>query len=231
MAVSWATTARLPVGTWAERRPEYARQLSPCLTHCPVGNDVEGFVSRVRDGNEESAAAILSAETPFPAVCGRVCYHPCETACNRVQHDGPVGIRAIERYLGDLAYFDRPGVWTAACPPTGRRVAVVGAGPAGLAAAWALALLGHHVEILERADEPGGLLRYGIPAYRLPKDILDREIERIRGLGVTIRCGVHVGRTENLPGLLDSYNAVFAFPRSISCRRSHAEPSLGSATA
>jgi len=209
MAVSWATTARIPVGTWAERQPRYVRGLSPCLTHCPVGNDVEGFVSRARDGSPEEAARILAAETPFPAVCGRVCYHPCETACNRVKMDGAVGIRAIERYLGDQPFFDSPDLWKTVRPATGKMVAVVGAGPGGLSAAWGLALLGHRVDVLEKAEQPGGLLRYGIPSYRLPKDVLDREIGRLAVLGVTLHCGAPVGEDGGLGKLLEEYDAVF----------------------
>jgi NADPH-dependent glutamate synthase beta subunit-like oxidoreductase len=209
MAVSWATTARIPVGTWAERQPRYVRGLSPCLTHCPVGNDVEGFVSRARDGSLEEAARILAAETPFPAVCGRVCYHPCETACNRVKMDGAVGIRAIERHLGDQPIFGSSDLWQTVRPSTGKQVAVVGAGPGGLSAAWGLALLGHQVDVLEKAEQPGGLLRYGIPSYRLPKDVLDREIERVAALGVTLHCGASVGEDRGLGKLLEEYDAVF----------------------
>jgi formate dehydrogenase major subunit len=218
MAVSWASTAKLPVGAWAQRQPRYVRELSPCLTHCPVGNDVEGFVSRVREGDEEEAARLLAAETPFPAVCGRVCYHPCETGCNRVRLDGAVGIRAIERTLGDLPLFASSPPWTPARSSTGRRVAVVGAGPGGLSAGWGLALLGHQVEIFERAEEPGGLLRYGIPSYRLPKDVLDHEIGRLPQLGIAIDCGFHVGKTQDLTRLIERYDAVFVASGAVRSR-------------
>jgi NADPH-dependent glutamate synthase beta subunit-like oxidoreductase len=218
MAVSWATTAKIPVGTWAERQPRYVRGLSPCLTHCPVGNDVEGFVSRLRDGDTAEASRILAAETPFPAVCGRVCYHPCEAACNRVKMDGAVGIRGIERFLGDLPFFDSAELWQPAERSTRNRVAVVGAGPGGLSAAWGLALLGHRVEIFERAGQPGGLLRYGIPSYRLPKEILDREIQRIVDLGVTITCDTRVGGTEDLRKLLGRFDAVFVASGAVRSR-------------
>jgi formate dehydrogenase major subunit len=218
MAASWASTERLPVGTWKEQRPRYARGLSPCLAHCPVGNDVEGFVSRVRDGDVETAATLLAAESPFPSVCGRVCYHPCEVGCSRVSQDGAVNIRAIELYLGDLPFFASPSVWTPARPSSGKRVAVVGAGPGGLAGAWGLALLGHAVEILERAPEPGGLLRYGIPSYRLPKEVLSREIDRLRELGVRLSCGGEVGAVRELSGLLDRFDAVFVAAGAVRSR-------------
>ncbi|MDP8205324.1 MAG: NAD(P)-binding protein [Candidatus Electryonea clarkiae] len=209
MAASWANTEKMPVGGWKENRPRYLRGLSPCLAHCPVGNDVEGFVSTVREGDVESAARLLAAETPLPATCGRVCYHPCESGCNRVQLDGSVGIRAIERYLGDLPYFDSANIWSQARPATGKNIAIAGSGPGGLASAWALSLLGHKVEIFERKPEPGGLLLYGIPAYRLPKDILSKEIGRIKDMGVRINCGVNVGEAKELSKLLESYDSVF----------------------
>lgn len=218
MAVSWASTARLPVGTWKEQRPRYTRGLSPCLAHCPVGNDVEGFVSRFRDGREDEAAMLLAAENPLPSVCGRVCYHPCEAACNRVQQDGSVGIRGIERYLGDLPFFESSTIWTSARQSSGKRAAVVGAGPGGLACAWALALLGHEVEIHEQAAEPGGLLLHAIPSYRLPKDVLRREIRRIEGLGVRISSGVRIGAAQALDRLLGDFDAVFVAAGAVRSR-------------
>jgi len=218
MAVSWASTEKLPVGSWKERRPRYKRGLSPCLPHCPVGNDVEGFVSLLRDGDEEGAARLLAAETPFAAVCGRVCYHPCEVACNRVQHDDAVGIRAIERYLGDGPFFNAPSLWSLAKPSSGRQVAVVGSGPGGLACAWGLALLGHQVQVFERAAEPGGLLSRGIPSYRLPKEILQKEIRRIEDLDIRISCRIEVGAIEELDTLLGRYDALFVAAGAVRSR-------------
>lgn len=209
MAVSWASTAHLPTGVWKEKRPVYQRGLSPCLTHCPVGNDVEGYIRLLRDGDEESAARLLAAENPFPATCGRVCYHPCEAGCNRVQFDKSVSIRAIERYLGDLPLLDNADVWRPAREKSGKRVAVVGGGPAGMSCAWALALLGHTVELFERNRRPGGLLRYGIPSYRLPNDVLDREIGRLRALGVRFFTGERKGTIDEIGELLRIYDAVF----------------------
>lgn len=209
MAVSWARTDHLPVGAWKEKRPVYQRGLSPCLTHCPVGNDVEGYIRLVLEGDHEGAARLLAAETPFPATCGRVCYHPCETGCNRTQLDSPVGIRAIERYLGDLPLFDSASVWSTARDASGKRVAVVGAGPAGMSAAWALTLLGHSVELFDRNELPGGLLRYGIPSYRLPKEVLDREINRLKELGIRFIPGTAAGNVKEIRTLLDQYDSVF----------------------
>src|SRR5690349_24002721 len=128
---------------------------------------------------------------PFPAVIGRVCYHPCETACNRVQVDEAVGINAVERFLGDEA-IKRGWTFPACAPASGKRVLIVGAGPSGLSAAYHLARLGHAVEIRDSGDEPGGMLRYGIPEYRLPRDVLAGEIARIAALGVSIVCSHRV---------------------------------------
>src|SRR4029453_5496404 len=124
-------------------------------------------------------------DNPFPAIMGRVCYHPCQTVCNRATLDDAVGINSVERFLGDEAL--RQG-WTVpvTAPPSGKRVLVVGAGPAGLAAAYHLTLLGHEVTIRDAGDEPGGMMRYGIPSYRLPRDVLDLEIARIVEMGVTL---------------------------------------------
>ena len=136
-----------------------------------------------RSASTSRPGAVLIADNPFPAIHGRVCYHPCESVCNRAELDSPVSIHAVERFLGDLALergwrFDPPPV------RSGKRVLVIGAGPSGLSAAYHLARLGHEVEIRDAGPEPGGMMRYGIPAYRLPRDVLGGEIERIAALGV-----------------------------------------------
>ncbi len=218
MAVSWATTEKIPVGTWKAQRPLYQRGLSPCLSNCPVGNDVEGYVSALRDGDEETAIKILAAENPFPAVCGRVCYHPCETACNRTKLDGAVGIRGIERYLGDLPFFKEKDVWKPVDSASNKKIAVIGSGPSGLAAAWALSLLGHKASIFEKQPEPGGLLLYGIPEYRLPKTILSREIHRLRSLGIEFYCNTEVGPVKDLVSYRDNFDAVFVATGAVETR-------------
>ncbi|HZE06086.1 MAG TPA: NAD(P)-binding protein, partial [Solirubrobacteraceae bacterium] len=143
------------------------------------------------EGDYESAWRRIMEDNPLPAVMGRVCYHPCETACNRATLDESVGINSVERFLGDEAI--RAG-WTVTRtgPPSGKRVLVVGAGPSGLSAAYHLARLGHQVTIREASPEPGGMMRYGIPTYRLPRDVLDAEIRRIIELGVTLECSTQV---------------------------------------
>ncbi len=180
-------------GDWRSERPVYVRRTPPCSHACPAGEDIQAWLAEAEDGGAgyEKAWRTLVADNPLPAVMGRVCYHPCETACNRAQLDEAVGINSVERFLGDEAI--RAG-WAFAPPPaaTGKRVLVIGAGPSGLSVAYQLARRGHHVTIREQAPKPGGMMRYGIPAYRLPRDVLDAEIERILALGVELRCGERV---------------------------------------
>jgi NADPH-dependent glutamate synthase beta subunit-like oxidoreductase len=173
------------------RRPVYLDLLPPCNAGCPAGENIQAWLAHMEAGDPEPAWRQLTADNPLPAIHGRVCYHPCETACNRGQLDSAVSIHAVERYLGDLAL---EAGWRFAPPrhKTGRRVLVVGAGPSGLSAAYHLARLGHEVEIRDASPEPGGMMRYGIPAYRLPRDVIAAEIARITGLGVTITCGHRV---------------------------------------
>jgi NADPH-dependent glutamate synthase beta subunit-like oxidoreductase len=170
-------------GPVRERRPVYLDLLPPCNHACPAGENIQGWLAHAQAGNFEPAWRLLVQDNPFAAIHGRVCYHPCETSCNRAQLDTAVSIHAVERFLGDLALekgwaFDQPAV------RSGRRVLVVGAGPSGLSAAYHLARAGHDVEIRDAGPEPGGMMRYGIPAYRLPRDVLAAEISRIEGLGV-----------------------------------------------
>ena len=171
-------------GSWRTERPVYVDLLPPCNHACPAGENIQQWLYRAEDGGYQAAWRQIMADNPLPAVMGRVCYRPCETACNRGQLDAAVGINSVERFLGDEAI--KQG-WTipAAAPDTGRRVLVVGAGPSGLSAAYHLRLLGHRVTIRDLAPLPGGMMRYGIPAYRLPRSVLDAEINRILAMGVT----------------------------------------------
>lgn len=192
-------------GTWRTERPEYVHLLPPCNNACPAGENVREWLYDAEEGRYEDAWRALVADNPFPAVMGRVCYRPCETACNRGQLDEAVGINSVERFLGDEA-IRRKWTVTVDAPRSGRRVLVVGAGPSGLSAAYHLTLLGHDVTIRDSGDTPGGMMRYGIPAYRLPRDILDAEIARIVDLGVTLELSTPV---TDVPGALREFDAVF----------------------
>jgi NADPH-dependent glutamate synthase beta subunit-like oxidoreductase len=182
-------------GSWRTERPRYVTNLPPCSHGCPAGEDVQAWLFAAEEGDYEAAWRRIVADNPFPAVMGRVCYHPCETACNRAQLDEAVGINSVERFLGDHA-IEKGWALPAPAPPTGRRVLVVGAGPSGLSAAYHLARLGHAVEIRDAGPVAGGMMRFGIPRYRLPREILDAEIARIVDLGVTLRCDAKVADLE-----------------------------------
>jgi 2-oxoacid:acceptor oxidoreductase delta subunit (pyruvate/2-ketoisovalerate family) len=172
-------------GAWRTERPVYVDLMPPCNNACPAGENAQAWLSRAEESDYEAAWRQIMRDNPFPAIMGRVCYHPCQTACNRAEVDHPVGINSVERFLGDEAL--KQG-WTVAveAPPSGKRVLVVGAGPGGLAAAYHLRLLGHDVTVRDAGDKPGGMMRYGIPSYRLPRDVLDLEIARIEAMGVRI---------------------------------------------
>ena len=167
------------------RMPVYVDLLPPCNRGCPAGENIQEWLRLVKAGKEEAAWRELVKNNPFPAIHGRVCYHPCEVVCNRVELDGSVSIHSVERYLGDLAIEKG---WTFGKPrfSTGRRILVIGAGPSGLSAAYQLARMGHEVEIRDSSDSPGGMMRYGIPEYRLPRNVLDAEVARLLDLGVRI---------------------------------------------
>ncbi len=200
-------------------RPIAVEKEPPCIGHCPSGNDIRGWLTTVAQREKIGlsldeaceAAWRLEVETnPFPAVMGRVCPHPCEGECNRKAKDGAVAINSVERFLGDYAIEHRLALGRLdGAEPRAERVAVVGAGPSGLSCAYQLARRGYPVTVFEAFDQPGGMLRYGIPEYRLPRAVLDAEIRRIADLGVEIRCGVRVGRDVTLEDLRRDYAAVF----------------------
>ncbi|RIQ18243.1 4Fe-4S dicluster domain-containing protein [Jiangella rhizosphaerae] len=193
-------------GAWRVERPVYRDLFPPCAAACPAGENVREWLHLAQDGDYEAAWREIMSVNPFPAIMGRVCYRPCETACNRGQLDETVGINSVERFLGDEAI--RAGWTVSAGEATGRRVLVVGAGPAGLAAAYHLRLLGHDVTIRDSGPEPGGMMRFGIPAYRLPRDVLDAEIRRIVELGVTLELNTRVGDVADIRDA-EGFDAVF----------------------
>jgi NADPH-dependent glutamate synthase beta subunit-like oxidoreductase len=178
-------------GAWRTERPVYVDLLPPCNDACPADENAQRWLYHAEERDYETAWRHIMADNPFPAIMGRVCYHPCQTACTRATLDEAVGINAVERFLGDEALRRE---WTVAvtAPRSGKRVLVVGAGPAGLAAAYHLTLLGHDVTVRDGSDQAGGMMRFGIPAYRLPRDVLDLEVARIVEMGVTLELGVPV---------------------------------------
>ena len=173
-------------GSWRVERPVYVDRLPPCNNACPAGENIQKWLYDAESGSYETAWRQLVVDNPFPAIMGRICYHPCESACNRAQVDEAVGINAIERFLGDLAIergwsLPYPGV------ETNKRVLVVGGGPSGLSVAYHLRQLGHQVQLVDASEKLGGMMRYGIPAYRLPREVLDAEIDRVIALGVEVK--------------------------------------------
>ncbi len=189
-------------GLWASRQPQRQELVPPCNHVCPAGNDVRGFLQALARDDADEALAILLRTTPFPAVCGRVCPAPCMDLCNRIELDGAVNVRQLERWAGDHGQWDpEPAVRRP------ERVAVVGSGPAGLTAAYHLARLGFGVTVYEARPAAGGLLRTGIPGFRLPGEVVDREIERITRLGVEIETEAPVDRAYLL-ALARSHDAV-----------------------
>jgi NADPH-dependent glutamate synthase beta subunit-like oxidoreductase len=181
-------------GTWRTMRPIYIDRLPPCNHACPAGENIQAWLYHAEEGRYHEAWQEIMRDNPMPALHGRVCYHPCETDCNRAQLDEAVNIHAIERFLGDLAIQEG---WKVECAPSsGKKILVVGAGPSGLSGAYHLTRLGHSVTIYEAGPKAGGMMRFGIPQYRLPRNILDAEIARIEAMGVTIKLNSKVEDTE-----------------------------------
>ena len=171
-------------GSWRVERPMYVDLLPPCNQACPAGENIQKWLYDAEDGSYEKAWRTLVEENPFPAIMGRVCYHPCQSVCNRGKVDEAVGINSVERFLGDMA-LEQGWSLPVPAPDSGKRVLVVGAGPSGLSAAYHLRRLGHDVTLRDAAALPGGMMRFGIPKYRLPRTVLDAEIKRVADMGVT----------------------------------------------
>jgi len=199
-----------PTGNWRAIRPVYRDKLPPCNNACGTNEKIQGYLDLVKRGKYLDAYALIKEDMPFPSVTGRVCYHPCEQACNRGQYDEAISIRAVERFLGDMGQALKHDVVKPG-KPNGKKVAVIGSGPAGHSAAYQLARLGYKVTILEKSPKAGGLNRGGIPDWVLPQAVLDREIERLVELGIEIRTNVEVGKDVTLDDLKKNYDAtVFA---------------------
>ena len=194
-------------GSWRTERPVYVDRLPPCNHACPAGENIQQWLSLAEEGDYQAAWQEIMKNNPLPAIMGRACYHPCEDVCNRAQLDTAVGINSVERFLGDEAIKNNWGV-AVNKPASGKRVLVIGAGPSGLSAAYHLALLGHEVTIKEAGPVPGGMMRFGIPKYRLPRDIVDAEVQRIIDLGVKLNLNT---RVDNIPETIEAegYDACF----------------------
>jgi NADPH-dependent glutamate synthase beta subunit-like oxidoreductase len=195
-----------PTGNWRAIRPVYRDKMPPCNNACGTNEKIQGYLDLVKRGKYLDAYALIKEDMPFPSVTGRVCYHPCEQACNRGKYDEAISIRAVERFLGDLGQALKHDVVKAG-KPNGKKVAVVGSGPAGHSAAYQLARLGYAVTIFEKSPKAGGLNRGGIPDWVLPQDVLDREIERLVELGVTIKTNTEVGKDVTWDNLKKDYDA------------------------
>lgn len=192
-------------GSWRTERPIYVDLLPPCNKACPAGENVQQWLYHAEEGDYRTAWEEIMVNNPMPAVMGRVCYHPCQDACNRGKVDETVGINAVERFLGDKALAEG---WTVepVNPDSGKNVLIVGAGPSGLSAAYHLRRLGHNVTIYEAGPMAGGMMRFGIPKYRLPREILEGEIKRIEDMGVKI---VLNKKVENVEDVQPEFDAVF----------------------
>lgn len=193
-------------GSWRVERPQYVNLMPPCNNACPAGENIQNWLYVAEDGSYEAAWRSLVVENPFPAIMGRVCYHPCQTACNRAQLDEAVGINSVERFLGDLA-IDKGWSFPVTAQPSGFHVLIIGSGPAGLSAAYHLRRLGHEVTVREAANALGGMMRWGIPKYRLPREVLDAEIKRIADMGVKFELNTRVDDVQ--VALKEGFNAIF----------------------
>jgi NADPH-dependent glutamate synthase beta subunit-like oxidoreductase len=202
------TTEVFKTGTWRAALPQHIHAPSPCHVACPVEGDIAEWIGRARAGDFHGAWEILTRHNPFPAVSGRVCHHPCESACNRAGFDGSLAICKLERYVGDRALAER---WS--FEPVGvsqkEWIAIVGGGPSGLSAAFHLRRLGYAVTLFESRSSLGGVMRYGIPPYRLPRAVLDREIARITDLGMDVFCGASIRTPEDFAALRRDFDAVY----------------------
>jgi NADPH-dependent glutamate synthase beta subunit-like oxidoreductase len=208
--ISYGSSEVIETGKWGFEKPESVFMTAPCQEVCPAGNPIPQFLYLASERRYEEALEAVLQENPFPGVCGRVCFHPCEKECHRVQYDEAVSINAMERYVFDVT-SDRSPDMPSVSDADSKRVAIVGSGPAGLSAAYFLGRLGYRVTLFEARKELGGVMRWGIPEYRLPKSILKKEIRRILQLPIDVKTGVRVGKEISFEKL-HRFDAVFLSP-------------------
>lgn len=208
--ISYGSTEVVETGKWGFQKPYTTFMTAPCQEACPAGVNIPQFLYLTQEKRYDEALFSILRENPFPGVCGRVCFHPCEASCHRAQYDEAVSIQAMERFISDVT-SNHIQDFRLMSNRDSKKVAVVGAGPAGLSCAYFLSLLGHPVTLFEAKKEPGGVMRWGIPEYRLPKSVLRKEIERILTLPIEMRTGIRVGR--DIPfDALNEFDAVFLSP-------------------
>lgn len=194
-------------GSWRFSLPVYREMQAPCISACPAGIEIPKVELHLSKGEIKKAFEKITWENPFPSTCGRVCFHNCETRCNRGSFDQPVGINSLERFIGDIGLTEEYKLKKRA-GENGKKIAIIGSGPAGLSAAYFLSSLGYSCEIFEKESEAGGVMRWGIPSYRLPPDILEKEIDRIKELGVRIHLNKELN-FEDFKNLMENFNGVF----------------------
>jgi len=206
LAVSLGSMFWNKTGSWKYVKPLYDEKMPPCNQSCPAGEKIQGYIALIREKKYKEALQLIREDNPLPGVCGRVCYHPCETACNRGEFDEPIAIHALERLA-----FDYGQTRSAPKLPKkkGKRIGIIGSGPAGLSCAYHLARTGYNVVIFEALPKAGGMLQVGIPEYRLPREVLDYEIEELEKIGVEIKTGICIGRNRDFSELRKDFHAIF----------------------
>lgn len=206
----WTTgsTDAIKTGTWRASLARHIKAPAPCHGACPVNGDIAEWIGLARARDFRGAWQVLARHNPFPSIAGRICHHPCETACNRGGYDEALSICKLERFVGDQA-LSQAWAFEPAAEPRNASVAIVGGGPSGLSAAYQLRRMGYAVTLYEAQPELGGLMRYGIPAYRLARDVLDGEISRIVAMGIEVHCNHQIDSPEGFTRLREQHDALY----------------------